>query len=133
MDLCKSAMDVYRHDHHQPTAHDQHEQRRQAAYHSVYLDLIDELVTSGAPDDLVHFGRAGFLFVQLQERYHERRLGHRLPLRAELTTRLRDLFGTTPADPLTDQLFHQRPAAAPGHMPATSATAGTRRADQQRE
>jgi hypothetical protein len=113
MDLCKSAMDVYRQDHHQPTAHDRHEARRQAAYHSLYLDLIDDLVAGGAPDDLVHFGRAGFLFVQLQDRYRERRLGRRLPLRAEPAARLLDLFGTTPADPATDQRFRQQPAAAP--------------------
>jgi hypothetical protein len=44
----------------------------------------------------------------LQDRYRERSLGHRLPLRPELAARLRDLFGTTPADPLTDQMFRQQ-------------------------
>ncbi len=110
MDLCKTAMNVYQFDNHPPTAHEHQERRRQTAYHSLYLDLIDDLVTSGAPDALVHFGRAGFLFVQLQERYHERRLGHRLALRPAMIASLTKLFGDTPTDPLTDHLFLARQA-----------------------
>jgi hypothetical protein len=106
MDLCKIAMDVYRHDRHQPTrTDDDHEPGRRDAYHSLYLDLIDDLVTSGAPEPLVHFGRAGFLFVQLQDRYHERRIGQRLPLRPAITGRLEILFGDTPTTQLVEDLF----------------------------
>ncbi|MGB3439142.1 MAG: hypothetical protein WBA97_10365 [Actinophytocola sp.] len=110
MDLCKATMNVYQFDNHPPAAHENHEQRRKTAYHSLYLDLIDALVAAGAPDAIVHFGRAGFLFVQLQERYHERRLGHRLPLRPAMITHLTRLFGARPTDPLTDHLFLARRA-----------------------
>ncbi|KAF4631823.1 hypothetical protein G7Y89_g6307 [Cudoniella acicularis] len=88
MDLAKSALRVYEQDNHIPTkagATYQHrqaqaqaqtlERQRQIGYHSVYLDLIDDLVLSGAPDPIAHFGRSGFLFVQIQDRYLERRAG----------------------------------------------------------
>ncbi|MGF1426425.1 hypothetical protein [Kitasatospora sp. LaBMicrA B282] len=51
MDLAKSALDVYRLDVHQPTAGPRTAADRQQAYHGVYLDLIDDLVRSGAPRD----------------------------------------------------------------------------------
>jgi hypothetical protein len=106
MDLAKSAaLDVYHVDDHQPTAHDQHVHRRKIGYHSLYLDLIDDLVTTGAPDPLVHFGRSGFLFVPLVERYPERRNGRRHPLRPAMQARLHDLFGDTPADRHIDDAF----------------------------
>jgi hypothetical protein len=110
MDLCKSAMDVYQYDDHQPTAGTRDPQHREAAYHSVYLDLIDDLVFSGAPDTLVHFGRAGFLFVQLLDRYLERRSGYRVPIRPAMAARLRRLFGEAPTDHRLDERVRQRSA-----------------------
>jgi hypothetical protein len=105
MDLFKSALDVYRHDLHQPTADERRTRRRERAYHSVYLDLIDDLVSGGAPDAVVHFGHAGFLFVQTQERYHERRAGRRFALRPALSERLGVLFGDEPVNSWTEQRF----------------------------
>ncbi|AJT63910.3 hypothetical protein T261_2226 [Streptomyces lydicus] len=124
MDLCKSAMDVYRLDAHQPTASEQLASRRQTAYHSVYLDLIDDLVASGAHDALVHFGRAGFLFVQTQDRYHERRLGRRIPLRSAVSARLRGLFGAEPVDSWTEQRFQAQRASVPGAVATTGSEPG---------
>ncbi|MER5888654.1 hypothetical protein ABT160_32920 [Streptomyces sp. NPDC001941] len=105
MDLCKSALRVYAHDDHMPTANAQTEREREGGYHSVYLDLIDDLVATGAPDATVHFGRSGFLFVQVQDRYQERRAGRRFAITPTMNRTLGDLFGTSPADPLIDGLF----------------------------
>ncbi len=114
MDLAKTAaLDVYHVDDHQPTAHDQHTHRRKTGYHSVYLDLIDDLVTTGAPEPVVHFGCSGFLFVPLVERYPERRQGRRHHLRPAMRARLHDLFGDTPADPHIDHAFEQHLAGQP--------------------
>lgn len=108
MDLAKSAADIYQHDQYPPTAHPSDEQRRQAAYHSIYLDLMDDLVATGVPEPLVHFGRSGFLFVPLQERYMERALGSRIPLRAPVLAMLNTIFGTgSPATDATDIAFHR--------------------------
>ncbi|MEU6313804.1 hypothetical protein [Streptomyces sp. NPDC047014] len=106
MDLAKTAaLDIYHVDNHQPTAHAQHARRRETGYHSLYLDLIADLVATGAPDPLVHFGRSGFLFVPLVERYPERRHGRRHPLRPAMQTRLHELFGDTPTDPHIEHAF----------------------------
>ncbi len=114
MDLCKSAMGIYQLDLYQPTADEHRAQQRQTAYQSVYLDLIDDLVASGAPDALVHYAHAGFLFVQTQERYHERRIGHRIPLRPALTAHLSNIFGDEPVDPFVEQRFQaQRTSRTP--------------------
>ncbi|MCS7483817.1 hypothetical protein ACFFQW_38410 [Umezawaea endophytica] len=116
MDLCKSALDVYQHDHHRPTAHRTSERHRRTAYHSIYLDLIDDLVSSGAPEPLVHFGRAGFLYVQLQERYQERRTGRRMALRQSILSRLHHLFGD--ANPTTSHTEDAFRAAQDTPLPA---------------
>ncbi|RSM52207.1 hypothetical protein DMH03_40700 [Amycolatopsis sp. WAC 01376] len=107
MDLCKSATQVYQQDDHQPTRGPL-EAMRHIGYHSAYLDLMDDLVYTGAPEPLVHFGRAGFLFVQLQDRYQERAAGRRFPIRPAMARLLRSLFGDAPTDTRLDKLFHPR-------------------------
>jgi hypothetical protein len=124
MDLCKSALDVYQHDLHQPTADERRARRRETAYHSVYLDLIDDLVAGGAPDAVVHFGHAGFLFVQIQERYHERRAGRRLPLRPALAERLGTLFGDEPVNSWTEQRFQAARAGGTANASARPVPSG---------
>ncbi len=117
MDLAKSALDVYRLDAHQPTAGPRPAGLRQQAYHSVYLDLIDDLVRSGAPEGLVHYGRAGLLYVQMMERYHERRLDHRVPLRPPMAARLRELFGEEPVEASVGNRFRAHRDGAGGGRP----------------
>ncbi|CAG9974114.1 unnamed protein product, partial [Clonostachys byssicola] len=117
MDLAKSGLRVYEQDNHIPTdvgtnqAGEQMrklERERRTEYHSVYLDLIDDLVDSGAPDAIVHFGRSGFLFVQIQDRYLERRAGRRFAIRPAMATQLDELFGEKPTDSTLDGLFRLR-------------------------
>lgn len=121
MDLCKFALGIYHHDEFRPTRHSDHEQRRQRDYHSIYLDLLDDLVVTGAPEPLLQFAYAGFLFVPLQERYQERRTGRRLPLRPVIQQRLREVFGGTPqapADPAPAwQLVSEHEPAVHGPAP----------------
>ncbi|WP_147465207.1 hypothetical protein [Streptomyces sp. 1114.5] len=125
MDLAKSALDVYRLDVHQPTANQQLASRRQRAYHSIYLDLIDDLVASGAHDSLVHYGRAGLLYVPIMERYHERRLGSRVPVQPAVSAQLSSLFGDEPVDPSTEQRYQaQRATAATGTQPVLGGPTG---------
>ncbi|MGW6915348.1 hypothetical protein ACWGB8_16255 [Kitasatospora sp. NPDC054939] len=112
MDLVKSATDVYHLDAHQPTADELLAARRKAAYHALYLDLIDDLVAGGVPESLVHYGRAGFLYVPIMERYNERRTGRRTPLRPAVAARLRALFGDTPVDPAVERRFRARRTGA---------------------
>lgn len=112
MDLCKSALGIDAQDDFQPTApaydHDEVSARK-SAYHAVYLDLIDDLVQSGAPEPLVHYGRAGFLFVQVNHRYQERRLGRRMAVTATMEKQLARVFGTqSPADPWVEEVFRAR-------------------------
>ncbi|GAA1170685.1 hypothetical protein F4556_006077 [Kitasatospora gansuensis] len=129
MDLAKSALDVYRLDAHQPTANGEFDAVRQQAYHSVYLDLIDDLVESGAPEELVHYGRAGLQYVQMMERYHERRLGRRLLLRPAVSARLRGLFGAEAVEPWVEGRYRAqraRSAAGPaGWVPGGPTGLGT--------
>jgi hypothetical protein len=115
MDLCKSALMIYSHDLHQPTAGGP-ERQRQTAYHSTYLDLIDDLADSGAPEPLIHFARAGFLFVQIQDRYQERRTGQRFPLSPAMTGALRSLFGDQPSP----FLRRSHPGHSTSHGPGAS-------------
>jgi hypothetical protein len=105
MDLSKSALGVYSVDNHQPTSNDRRSESRKASYRSIYLDLIDDLVFTGAPESLVHFGRSGFLFVQLQDRYQERRRGKRFPLAPPMLRELTRLFGEKPTDEWLDEAF----------------------------
>ncbi|MDT0452732.1 hypothetical protein [Streptomyces hesseae] len=106
MDLCKHPIEIYGYDYQNATASPRFFHQRRTAYRSIYLDLIDDLVASGAPEALVHYGRSGFLFVQTQERYHERRASRRMPLTPAITTHLHDLFGDTPADSSLERRFH---------------------------
>ncbi|KAI0110916.1 hypothetical protein GGR51DRAFT_84596 [Nemania sp. FL0031] len=114
MDLAKSALKVYQQDDHQPTAgsgevdSEQLVHQRNTAYHSIYLDLIDDLTFTGAPEPIVHFGQAGFLFVQMNHRYLERRAGHRFPITPHMESELQRLFGNSPTDARLDGLFHLR-------------------------
>ncbi|KAF9894967.1 hypothetical protein FE257_004590 [Aspergillus nanangensis] len=122
MDLCKSTLRIYQHDDHAPTAGNAKdvEVNRKAGYHSVYLDLIDDLVFSGAPESAVHYGRAGFLFVQIVDRYLERRAGHRFPIRPSMDRELHRLFGDEPTDTLLDGIFRLRQLGNPDHSPQSS-------------
>ncbi|MEV5508460.1 hypothetical protein [Streptomyces orinoci] len=106
MDLCKSAIGVYSADNHQPTSHKDRSADKKASYRSIYLDLIDDLVFSGAPEPLVQFGSSGFLFVPIQDRYQERRLGRRFPISPPMARELKRLFGETPTDAWLDEVFH---------------------------
>ncbi|KAJ8122559.1 hypothetical protein ONZ43_g1279 [Nemania bipapillata] len=115
MDLAKSALQVYQQDDHQPTAGSGNDanrkelvHQRNTAYHSIYLGLIDDLVLTGAPEPIVHFGRAGFLFVQMMHRYLERRAGGRFPVTPPMESELRRLFGDLPTDARLDGLFRLR-------------------------
>ncbi|MER7835832.1 hypothetical protein ABTY98_07930 [Streptomyces sp. NPDC096040] len=105
MDLCKSALGIYSVDNHQPTSNETRSEERKANYRSIYLDLIDDLVFSGAPEPLVHFGRSGFLFVQIQDRYQERRHGRRFPLAPPMARELERLFGKVPTDEWLEKVF----------------------------
>lgn len=105
MDLCKSALGIYSTDDHQPTSSTHRADERKASYRSIYLDLIDDLVFAGAPEPLVHFGRSGFLFVQIQDRYQERRQGRRFPLAPPMLRELERLFGEEPTDEWLDEAF----------------------------
>ncbi|WP_327750254.1 MULTISPECIES: hypothetical protein [unclassified Streptomyces] len=105
MDLCKSALGIYSTDDHQPTSSTHRADERKASYRSIYLDLIDDLVFAGAPEPLVHFGRSGFLFVQIQDRYQERRQGRRFPLAPPMLRELERLFGEVPTDEWLDEAF----------------------------
>ncbi|KAI0139426.1 hypothetical protein F4776DRAFT_677493 [Hypoxylon sp. NC0597] len=115
MDLGKSALRVYQIDNHNPTAtfgpketKQKLQARRQVGYHSIYLDLMDDLVNTGCPEPLVHYASAGFLFVQMQHRYLERSLGFRFPIHEAMADALRKLFGDKPTDAWLDGLFHLR-------------------------
>lgn len=108
MDLCKSTLGIYSVDNHQPTSNGHRSEKRKASYRSIYLDLIDDLVFTGAPEPLVHFGRSGFLFVQIQDRYQERRHGKRFPLAPPMARELKRLFGDVPTDEWLDEAFHSR-------------------------
>ncbi|KAJ8130421.1 hypothetical protein O1611_g3209 [Lasiodiplodia mahajangana] len=114
MDLVKSALQIYQQDNHQPTAGSGEANReelvhqRKAAYHSIYLELIDDLVFTGAPEPIVHFGQAGFLFVQMNHRYLERRAGHRFPITPRMESEIRRIFGDSPTDARLDGLFRLR-------------------------
>ncbi|WP_338899207.1 hypothetical protein WBG99_29495 [Streptomyces sp. TG1A-60] len=105
MDLCKSALGIYSTDDHQPTSGTYRADERKASYRSIYLDLIDDLVFTGAPEPLVHFGRSGFLFVQIQDRYQERRQGRRFPLAPPMVRELERLFGPVPTDAWLEEAF----------------------------
>jgi hypothetical protein len=105
MDLCKSMLGIYSVDNHQPTSNGHRTEKRKASYRSIYLDLIDDLVFTGAPEPLVHFGRSGFLFVQIQDRYQERRHGERFPLAPPMARELRRLFGEEPTNEWLDSVF----------------------------
>ncbi|KAF4505792.1 hypothetical protein G6O67_007705 [Ophiocordyceps sinensis] len=66
LDLVKSAVGIYDQDNHRPSAivqgRQQHrEGNRDASYRSVYLQLMDDLVETGAPEPIVHYGTVGFL------------------------------------------------------------------------
>ncbi|MGF1426426.1 hypothetical protein [Kitasatospora sp. LaBMicrA B282] len=50
--------------------------------------------------------------MQMMERYHERRLGHRIPLRAPVAARLRELFGEELVGPSVEARFQAHRAAA---------------------
>ncbi|KAM4063690.1 hypothetical protein HRG_006816 [Hirsutella rhossiliensis] len=121
MDLCKSVLRIYQQDDFMPTAvmarqHlDAQEliRQRQAGYHSVYLDLIDDLVIGGAPEPVVHFGRAGFLFVQILDRYQERAARRRFSISPAMEAQLHRIFGHDPTDALLDGLFRLRWLASP--------------------
>ncbi|OTA67205.1 hypothetical protein K449DRAFT_389929 [Hypoxylon sp. EC38] len=115
MDLGKSALRVYQVDNHNPTAtfgpretKQKLQARRQVGYHSIYLDLMDDLVNTGCPEPLVHYASAGFLFVQMQHRYLERSLGYRFPIHEAMARALQNLFGDKPTDAWLDGLFHLR-------------------------
>ena len=114
MDLAKSALRVYQLDNHQPTAGAGHAdtqeltRQRKAGYHTIYLDLIDDLVFTGAPEPIVHFGRAGFLYVQMHHRYLERRAGQRFPMSPHVDSEVQRLFGNNPTDARLDGLFRLR-------------------------
>ncbi|KAI1411938.1 hypothetical protein F5Y13DRAFT_164715 [Hypoxylon sp. FL1857] len=115
MDLGKSALRVYQEDNHNPTAtfgpketKQKLQTQRQTGYHSIYLDLMDDLVNTGCPEPLVHYASAGFLFVQMQHRYLERSLGFRFPIHEAMANALRNLFGDKPTDAWLDGLFHLR-------------------------
>lgn len=120
LDLAKSALQVYKQDDFMPTKsgagmHKQRaralERQRQAAYQSLYLDLIDDLVSSGAPDSIVNFGRAGFHYVPICDRYLERLRGRRFPISPAIEGELLNLFGDEPTDPRLDGLFRLRQLA----------------------
>jgi hypothetical protein len=108
MNLGKSAQGIYQVDDFSPTDHDSLRTQRETGYHSVYLDLIDDLVHGGAPEPLVNYGRSGLLFVPLGDRYRERRAGHRFPIRPAMARELRRLFGARPTDDYLDGRFHRR-------------------------
>ncbi|KAI2620170.1 hypothetical protein GGS26DRAFT_314997 [Hypomontagnella submonticulosa] len=115
MDLAKSALHVYEQDNHMPTASfgPQRTQQgmqgqRRLGYHSIYLDLLDDLVDTGCPEPLVNFASSGFLFVQINHRYLERSLGHRIPIHNSMADVLGSIFGDKPTDARLDGLFHLR-------------------------
>ncbi|OTA94609.1 hypothetical protein M434DRAFT_383100 [Hypoxylon sp. CO27-5] len=115
MDLGKSALRVYQLDNHNPTAtfgpkekKQKIQARRQVGYHSIYLDLMDDLVNTGCPEPLVHYASAGFLFVQMHPRYLERSLGFRFPVHEAMARALQNRFGDEPTDAWLDGLIHLR-------------------------
>lgn len=114
MDLAKSCLRVYQQDNHIPTTAERQpniytkqglELMREDGYHSIYLDLIDALVHSSCPDPLVHFGHSGFLFVQMQDRYLERRAGKRFHIQPAMRKELNLQFGIEPTDARLDGIF----------------------------
>ncbi|KAI0131206.1 hypothetical protein F4814DRAFT_405288 [Daldinia grandis] len=114
MDLAKSAARIYQVDNHQPTASfgDQNmqptlERRRRVGYHSVCLDMMDDLVNTGCPEPLLHVSGT-FLGVQLVHRYWERSLGYRIPIQPAMANSLHSIYGDEPTDARLDGLFHLR-------------------------
>ncbi|KAI0850108.1 hypothetical protein F5Y00DRAFT_40581 [Daldinia vernicosa] len=114
MDLAKSAARIYHVDNHQPTVSfgEQNmqptlERRRKIGYHSVYLDMMDDLVNTGCPEPLLHVSGT-FVAVQLVHRYVERSLGCRIPIHPAMADALRSIYGDEPTDARLDGLFHLR-------------------------
>ncbi|KAI1652514.1 hypothetical protein F4813DRAFT_308508 [Daldinia decipiens] len=114
MDLAKSAARIYQVDNHQPTIsfgeksmQPTLERRRKTGYHSVYLDMMDDLVSTGCPEPLLHVAST-FLGVQLVHRYWERSLGYRIPIHQAMADTLRSIYGDEPTDARLDGLFHLR-------------------------
>ncbi|KAI0378390.1 hypothetical protein F5Y04DRAFT_261924 [Hypomontagnella monticulosa] len=115
MDLAKSALSIYEQDNHMPTAsfgipktrRGLHKQRK-TRYHSVYLDLEDDIANNGCPELLAHFASSGFLYVQLHHRYLERGLGRRIPVHKPMAAVLHSKFGDKPTDAWLDGIFHLR-------------------------
>ncbi|KAI1472046.1 uncharacterized protein F4812DRAFT_203198 [Daldinia caldariorum] len=126
MDLAKSAARIYHVDNHQPTlsfggqgkdksTQQQQEQeqptpgerRRKVGYHSVYLDMMDDLVDAGCPELLLHVAGT-FLGVQLVHRYWERSLGYRIPIHRAMANAIRSIYGDDPTDARLDGLFRLR-------------------------
>ncbi|KAI1800190.1 hypothetical protein F4811DRAFT_50390 [Daldinia bambusicola] len=125
MDLAKSAARIYHVDNHQPTlsfgVQDKDkggtqrqqqeptstERRRKVGYHSVYLDMMDDLVGADCPELLLH-AAGTFLGVQLVHRYWERSLGYRIPIHPAMADAISSIYGDDPTDARLDGLFHLR-------------------------
>ncbi|KAK6954962.1 hypothetical protein Daesc_002591 [Daldinia eschscholtzii] len=114
MDLAKSAARIYHVDNHQPTLsfgeqskQSTFEKRRKVGYHSVYLDMMDDLAGTGCPEPLLH-AAGTFLGVQLVHRYWERSLGYRIPIHPVMADTISNIYGDEPTDARLDGLFHLR-------------------------
>ncbi|PHH80577.1 hypothetical protein CDD80_836 [Ophiocordyceps camponoti-rufipedis] len=115
LDICKSALGIYNLDDFAPTAirgepnaDKRVHPERNGKYHSLFLDLIDDLVCSGAPESLVNYARSGFVYMQLGHRYAERKRGSRMPITPCMEEELRRHFGTEPADAEVEEIYRQR-------------------------
>jgi hypothetical protein len=122
MDLGKMTTRVYKHDMTRPTKtivtndrsekQEESEMSRRAKYHSLYLDLMDRLLDSGAPDIVPRFGSAGFLFAYMVDRYRERQAGRRIPISPLVEKQVAQLWGGKASDPWTEGLFRLRALAS---------------------
>ncbi|KAI1390749.1 uncharacterized protein F4822DRAFT_394345 [Hypoxylon trugodes] len=116
MDLSKSTLRVYKQDNFQPTAsyskdasQKELEVRRATGYHSVYLDLLDDMVNTGCPTGVTHFASSGFLYVPVHHRYLERSMGFRfLPIHKTMMDEIGRIFGDNPSDAWLDGIYRLR-------------------------
>ncbi|PYI35376.1 hypothetical protein BP00DRAFT_412310 [Aspergillus indologenus CBS 114.80] len=107
MSLGKSATTIFQLDLFPPVkAEDQSARaRKQAEYYSLLIDLSSDLVTSGAPEPLIHFGLCATLFVLLVDRYHERAKQGRIPLEPRVAEEIGLMAGPCPMDAALEGIY----------------------------